>query len=214
MQREREVGIYVKQDDSENVRFDVELETEVEEYDCLGTLPLVLEKVDRGCDQAWRIGAAADEWHSEEPSGRRPEQRTAAAAATELTLRKWWETGSARATTSEGSPITTICGLAEAAARLARIDEAIEFMNDPNMRAVECEVTAKGGISAATGQQVELGKTRGMIEELTGEFIRGRHLELVRWINSERNRRAQRIASAYNEIRPALETWSPSEREE
>ena len=59
MQREREVGIYVKQDDSENVRFDVELETEVEEYDCLGTLPLVLEKVDRGCDQAWRIGAAA-----------------------------------------------------------------------------------------------------------------------------------------------------------
>ena len=126
MQREREVGIYVKQDDSENVRFDVELETEVEEYDCLGTLPLVLEKVDRGCDQAWRIGAAADEWHSEEPSGRRPEQRTAAAAATELTLRKWWETGSAQATTSEGSPITTICGLAEAAARLARIDEAIE----------------------------------------------------------------------------------------
>ena len=78
----------------------------------------------------------------------------------------------------------------------------------------QCEVTAKGGISAATGQKVELGKTRGMIEELTGEFIRGRHLELVRWINSERNRRAQRIASAYNEIRPALETWSPSEREE
>ena len=150
MQRERQVGIYVKQDDSENVRFDVELETEVEEYDCLGTLPLVLEEVDRACDGGWRIGAAADDWHGDEPSATRPEQRTAAAAASELKRRKWWETGNAQPAASEQSPITTISGLADAAAKLARVDEAIEIVNDPSMRGLECKVTANGGISACT----------------------------------------------------------------
>ena len=203
MKNEREVGIYKKRGSGRaaNCRFDVEIDGRIQEYDCVGTLPLVMEEV----SGHWQIAMAADEWYTTVP-GKDP-GRSAVAAAAEIEARQWWKTTGKEIGASSGPPIINIQDLGEATAMLARIDDALNVVNDATVRAIDCEVIAQGTVHAATGRTQEIAGGRNIVQELIKEFIGWRHADLVRWMNEKRETVADEVVGAYRCLEPALEAW-------
>ena len=192
----RQVGIYQVRNRAHPPVFDVQVDAQVmDDYDCLGTLPLELEQVASakpGHTAVYSVAQRGDTWHTGNRYQDENNHADAQGAADEIAGREWWKRPDDRLKQPPPALNAQPDGpaVAHALTALARLTHAVGELSTPDIIGIDVGNQRPGPVlprhfsgSFDDDAAIEIG-------QLLNEYMRTHHAEFVRWANLQVEKQA------------------------